>query len=219
MSFANLWKKVDGYAGPTILLVGATPAESKALSKKKMTTSTNLGFFSTSPWSACDSPDCFLFAFDHDEEIQFFRPRKPDQTQSYLHCLSSTQATNISEGGIFIGSAPRVHLTETLDECRTMDYDTHFEAGDLLLGHAKDSLNYFDVTHIEVWAVGGEEWIAESLQTQSKHQAIGEANRVKAQKVDKQQFLQDFQGGLLSTNGKPGGLFAHNFYNTERCDM
>jgi TLD len=225
LSFGNLWTKVHGYAGPTVLLVGAIPSASKALSKHQSTTTTTttttLGFFSTSPWSACESSDCFLFAYDEQEDIHFFRPRRPDHPtqQPYMHCLSSAQATNVTQGGIFIGGAPRVHLTETLEECRAMDYCSQFEVGDLLLGHAKDSLNYFDATQIEVWAVGGEEWIQESLLTQTKHQAIGEANRLRAQKVDKHQFLQDFQGGLMSTSGKPGGLFAHYDYNTERCDM
>lgn len=222
LSFGNLWTKLHGYPGPTVLLVGAVPSAGKALVKQQSTvSSTTLGFFSTSPWSACESPDCFLFAFnDQQPEIKFFRPRRPDQAQQYLHCISSAQATNVSEGGIFIGGTPRVHLTESLEECRALDYCSQFEAGDLLLGCAKDSLNYFDVTQIEVWAVGGQEWIQESLQEQQKHQAIGEANRLRAQKVDKQQFLQDFQSGVLSTRGNGGGLFAHyHEYNSDRCEM
>lgn len=220
LSFANFARTLEGYPGPTVLLMGAIPSASKSLDQSKASTPTSIGFFRT----ADDSPDCFLFAFDDREEIEFFRPSRPDKPQVYMRCQSPQQNTSITstEGGLYIGgssSHPRLHLTESLEECRALEFCHVFEAGDLLLGHAKESLHYFDVTHLELWAVGGEEWIRESLATQNNHQAIGEANRLKAQKVDKLQFLQDFQGGLLSANMKPGGLFAHHGYNADRCDL
>lgn len=111
-------------------------------------------------------------------------------------------------------SQPRLHLTETLEDCRAMEYCRLFEGGDLLLGQGKDSLNYFDVDCLEVWAVGGEEWIADSMAQRKAQQDVAEATLVKARKVDKQQFLRDFH--LLAA---PSGLFGHVHHATDRCDV
>ena len=118
------------------------------------------------------------------------------------------------------GSAlqPRLHITESLEECRAMEYCGLFEEGDLLLGIGKESLNYFDVDYLEVWAVGGEDWIADSLAARQKHRDVDDATNLKARKVDKKELLRDFQGGLLGGLGRDG-FFGHVQQTSDRCDV
>ena len=252
LSFVHLVDKLHGYPGPTVLLIGTVPSTTKRLSTQSSpctttTTTGTVGFYTTAPWTTTttttsttvtDSSDCFLFAFDdHHDTIQFFRPTPKDHHHKndnphYLHCHLSTtssphqgSSTDGAVHGLGIGgspSQPRLHVTESLEECRALPYCRWFEAGDLLLGRADDALQYFDVDGLEVWAVGGKEWIHDSLQEQQTHFALTQAQRVQARKVDKQQFLRDFQGGLLSLSGdhhQPSGLFAHHGHTTDRCDL
>ena len=126
--------------------------------------------------------------------------------------------------GIGIGgspSQPRLHLTESLEECRAMDYCPLFDGGDLMLGAGKDSLNYFDVECIEVWAVGGDEWIADSLQARQRQRSILQATQQKARKIDKAQFYMDFQAGLLGSHQQQQHhqLFSHLEHTANRCDF
>lgn len=230
LSFVKLLDNIRGYPGPTVLLLGAVSASSKETveSSQQRHSSTNIGFFSTSGWvessSMTGNSDCFLFAFnERSEKIHFFNPKeqKGETTPHYMYCHpSSLKASNLRRGIGIGGSAsqPRLHLTENLEDCRAMDYCHLFEDGDLLLGQAKHTLNYFDVDCIEAWAVGGDEWINESLEAQRSQREIQQANIMKARTVkDKKQLLHDFTGGLLST--KSSGLFAHAPYAADRCDM
>lgn len=246
LSLINLLDNIRGYPGPTVLLLGAVPSSAKTTGKCKPTScasTTTVGFFSTSPWvestSFTGNAECFLFAFDGEaEKIKFFKPlNKPDKdSNNYMYCHPATfTATNrrrMNTGGqvartdglvhgLGVGgsaSQPRLHLTETLEDCRAMDYCNLFEDGDLLLGHAKETLNFFDVDCLEVWAVGGDEWINESLATQKAHRDIQQANLLKARTVqDKRQFVQDFTNGLMSA--KHNGLFSHSNQAADRCDL
>jgi hypothetical protein len=92
-------------------------------------------------------------------------------------------------------SQPRLHITESLDECRALTYDQLFDDGDLLSGKCSQSLYYFDVDCIEIWGVGGEEWIADALQAQAKAKEMKAACFEKARKVDKRQLLDAFELG------------------------
>jgi hypothetical protein len=124
-------------------------------------------------------------------------------------------ATDGSVHGIGFGgtpSQPRLHLTESLEDCRAMSFCGKFESGDLLLGNGEDSLYYFDVDCLEVWGVGGDEWIQESLEAQQKGQALSEANLMRARKVDKKQFLDDFRLGGT-------GHFDHMQHTSGRRDF
>jgi len=106
-----------------------------------------------------------------------------------------------------------------------MEYCSIFQPGDLLLGSAIDSLNYFDVECMELWAVGGDEWITECLEVQQKQWSLAESNRNRARMVDKKQFVQDFQNGLLSSEHPAGrtGYFSHHHDNAnnnmDRCEV
>lgn len=243
LSFFKILETLRGYPGPTVMLLGAVPASSKKIGTTTTTnitdtTPTTIGFYTTSPWIESThftgSSECFLFAMD-ESNVHFFHPRTSkckDKEQYYMYCHPSnlninsrqrTSPSNKTDGlvhGIGVGGTPmqpRLHLTETLENCRAMEYCHLFDNGDLLLGHGKDTLNYFDVDCLEIWAVGGTEWITESLLARQAQRDIIEATTYKARKVDKQQFLKDFHGGLLS--GIPNGFFSHVQHTSDRCDM
>jgi len=245
LSFRNFCDKIRGYDGPTVLLVGGQPSKSRCLGQVQKDNRVSLGFFTTDSW--IESPDyfgpgddCFLFSLNQeDNDVKFFRPKARSQSSpdilgknQYMYCHPSSLAatngrrkgapiqTNGSLHGIGIGgksSQPRLHITETLEECRALEYDHLFDDGDLLLGKSSQSLYYFDVDCIEVWGVGGEEWIAYALAAQAKDREIFTANLDKARKVDKSQFLEDFESGLNS--GIKPGLFVHRSLVEERCDF
>jgi TLD len=211
---------------------------SDSSSKRSSVRATTIGFYTTSPWVESNqmtgTTESFLFAVNEDQEIHFFRQRKTGQPVMYCHpsTLSLTgrrraaascngKALATTDGlvhGIGVGGSPtqpRLHLTESFEECRALDYCPSFDGGDLLLGAGKDSLNYFDVECIELWAVGGDEWIADSLLARDRQRSILEATHAKSRKVDNAQFLRDFQGGILGSHK----LFSHVQHVTDRCDL
>ncbi|KAL7535766.1 hypothetical protein ACHAXR_009927 [Thalassiosira sp. AJA248-18] len=234
LSFRNLCSKITGYDGPTVLLVGGTPSASRCVGQNNGDR-VSLGFFTTDTW--IESPDyfgsdddCFLFSLDHKtNHVQFVRPKARSESPSnvgskrYMYCHPSSLATanraktNGSVHGIGIGgtaSQPRMHITESLEECRALGYDKLFEDGDLLSGKCSQSLFYFDVDCIEVFGVGGKEWIACAKEAQAKEKEAHAVSLEQARKVDKSQFLEDFQNGPLQP-----GLFGHRSLVEERCDL
>ena len=167
------------------------------------------------------------------EEEQLPHEKNSCET-NYMYChpasltMSNRRTTKAKKGtatdghvhGIGVGgttSQPRLHLTETLEECRAMDYDPIFESGDLLLGNCNNSLFYFDVDCLEIWGVGGQDWIAQSLLEQQKERDIAIANLQRTLKVDKKQFLDDFRAGRFL--GKTNPLFEHNAHSMNRTDL
>ena len=94
-----------------------------------------------------------------------------------------------------------------------MEYCSTFEAAELVT-NGKDSLYFFDADCIEVWGVGGEEWIQQSLQAQQKGRDLAEATLKKVRMVDKKQFLDD-----LRFMAKPNGLFEHTNRVDYRADL
>jgi hypothetical protein len=228
LSFHNLLNTLKGYGGPTVMLIGTVPSASRSLTTAKQKRTT-IGFYTTSPWSESTeyfgSDDCFLFAFDEqDNEVNFFRPIscKDKDKKEYMYChpssLNMTNRRSKTDGavhGIGIGGVPgqpRLHLTETLEECRAMSFCQLFEPGDLLMGNGEDSLYYFDVDCLEVWGVGGGEWIQESLDSQQKERDLAQANLMRACTVNKKQFLNDFQSAQT-------GLFDHMQHTVNRSDL
>ena len=237
LSFRNVRDKIRGYEGPTVLLIGGTPSASKLLGQIKNDDRVALGFFTTDAWiESTDyfgSDDCFLFSINRND-VQIIRPKSRSQSSTstlskkYMYCNPSSLATsnkrmkdapsrtNGSVHGMGIGgtaSQPRFHITESLEECRALPYDQLFDDGDLLSGKCSQSLYYFDVDCIEVWGVGGEDWIEDALQAQNKAKEMKTAGLEKARKVDKRQLLDAFENGLVL-----GNIFGYRDLVSERCD-
>jgi hypothetical protein len=239
LSFRNVCDKIRGYEGPTVLLIGGTPSASKFLGQIKNDDRVALGFFTTNSWiESTDyfgSDDCFLFSMDRND-VQLIRPKSRSRSSSsalnekFMYCHPSSLATsnkrmknapsrtNGSVHGMGIGGTaaqPRLHITESLEECRALAYDHLFDDGDLLSEKCNQSLYYFDVDCIEVWGVGGEQWIANALQAQAKAKEMNAASLEKARRVDKRQLLDAFENGLVLGNS---GLFGYRDLVSERCD-
>jgi len=237
LSFRYVCEKLRGYEGPTVLLIGGIPSASKLLGQIKNDDRVALGFFTTDSWiESTDyfgSDDCFLFSINRND-VQLLRPKSRSQSSSsaldkkYIYCNPSSLATsnkrmkdapsrtNGSVHGMGIGgtaSQPRLHISESLEECRALPYDQLFDDGDLLSGICSQSLYYFDVDCIEVWGVGGEEWIEDALQAHNKAKEMKAAGLEKARKVDKRQLLDAFENGL-----ELGNLFGYRNLVSERCD-
>lgn len=167
------------------------------------------------------------------------------QRHEYMYCHPSSLSSRRGGGGggkrngttdgaahgIGIGgkpSQPRLHLTETLKECRALTFDSFFDDGDLLAlsssdsSQFQDSLYYFDVDCLEVWGVGGNIWIQDALAARNKGRGIAQASLKKRQIIDKSQVLDDFRNGLLSaktTTVGAGEYFDHLSQTEGRCDV
>jgi len=210
LSFHNLLEKIRFYDGPTIMLFGGIPSPSKCLDESD-DCRVSLGFYTldsfqeSSEYHGSDD-SCFLFALDYQNNtVKFIRPKSRSQqqqtspnrgTRKYMYCNSSLQQQTKKGAnnncGIRIGgnvSQPRLYISESLEECRTLEYDTLFEDGDLLLGKGKQSLNYFDIDCIEVFGVGGEAWINDALKKRSKAKQIHDAREVRVSIVHLYEFV------------------------------
>lgn len=236
LSFANLVHTLRDYNGPTVMLIGCAPSASKSLGSNTGSKSATIGFYTTSGWTESaqyfGGGDGFLFRMDDETGVEIFK-KKDSAHNKFMYCHPSTlnvtnrhskttaaASTNGVLHGIGIGgnaSAPRLHLTETLEECRALDFCETFEAGNLV--DFSDSLYYFDVVQFEVWGCGGSEWIAESLKNQLERRSQKEAMAKRARTVHKKHFMQDLQ--LLATH-KPtnnAGMFDHVQHTSNRCDL
>ena len=197
-----------------------------------------------------DQPNCFLFGLDYDAgHVTILRPKnRSTKTIQTTPCHPSSSSSVGSKSnketvngsttlfhGIQIGGnayslssssssyqQPKLHISESFEQCRALPHDTAFQEGDVLLGKCNDSLYYFDVDCVEVWGVGGKDVIEEALAAREKERGVRSACLERARKVvDKRQFLEDFENGLVwsrasSGVGSEGGLFGHSGFVKER---
>jgi len=118
--------------------------------------------------------------------------------------------------GLVLGGTeqdPRFYITESLERCVASSggpRDATFESGPLLPGQWD---KYFNVDVLEVWGVGGDDVVREAVNARERHEGITDAARRRVQRVDKKQFLEDFQSGLLMGNNQ---LFKHRTDGTTR---
>ena len=210
LNFRNLCERMHGYRGPTVMLLGGEPSPSKRLSHEA-DARISLGFFTADCWMDDDSleDDCFLFSLDMEAKdcVQIVRPKKSysPSPRRFMSCHTSSSQSNTP--GIVIGAThhPRLHLTESFEECRSLPHDTLFQDGDLLRG--KSDSYYFDIDALEVWAVGGSSWINDTLAAQRKEREVRESTIAKGRKVDKRLLIEHFEMGVNVGGGN--GIFDH----------
>jgi hypothetical protein len=225
VSFRNMVDKTTRYSGPTILLFGGVPSATRCLGNANNSKQLSLGFFTFDVWMESEDmfgsdDECFLFALDYESnDVKIFPSRLRENaakkgTKKYLYCnpSSGTARSDKTDGslhGLGVGgvpSLPRLHITESLEECRALSYDALFEDGDLMLGRGSESLFYFDINEIEVWAVGDSD---EGLAAQARQKEIEMATLEHARKVDKRQLLEHIENGFAWKSGNKPGLFGH----------
>jgi TLD. len=125
--------------------------------------------------------------------------------------------------GLVLGGSeqdPRIYITESFERCIASNggpRDDTFESGPLLPGQWD---KFFNVGSIEVWGVGGEHVVREAMSMKEKQVKVYDATRRRVQRVDKSQFLEDFQSGLhiRETRGSTF-LFQHRLDGTARHDF
>ena len=112
---------------------------------------------------------------------------------------------------------PRLHITESLEQCIASSgyVDSTFEGGPLLPGQWD---KYFNVDVLEVWGVGDECEVREAVIRKEAHENVADATRRRVQRVDKKQFLEDFQSGILMGNTS-SALFQHRHDGSIRHDF
>ena len=225
LSFRNLVDKIRGYGGATIILFGGLPSAKHCLGNAIHTKQVSLGFFTFDLWVESQDmygadDECFLFSLDFDSnDVKIFPSRLRNNsakkgTKKYMYCNPSVgtarrDKTDGSLHGIGIGgtpSSPRLHITESLEECRALPHDALFEDGDLI-GRGCDSLYYFDVTEIEVWAIG--EDVDDLLAAQQDFKEVELATLKHARQVDKRQLLDHIENGYAWKSHNKPGLFGH----------
>jgi hypothetical protein len=147
----------------------------------------------------------------------------------YAHS-SSNGLRGLAMGGVG-AHTPRLHITDTLEECTASAFDLVFESGPLLSSsttnngtcsnnssHATldfESTYRFDVDVLVAWAVSGSiEMQQQGFQAGHMKQAIHESTRQQAAQVDRTQFVDDFASGAYMNN-----LYTHRVQSRGRADF
>jgi len=209
LSFNRLQNALLGYSGPTLIVI------------QESATSGIFGAFTSSQWKESKdfygNSDCFIFQLTPSAAI--CRPRGAGK--NYMYCNSKArskgydgQAHGIGFGGTV--DCPRLFISETFEGCVAASGDMTFKAGTLLPPPLPDTpaTKFFDIESVEVWGVGGDDIVAEALGSRDQQRQIAFANIQKARKVDKAQFLDDFNSGLFDSKA-----FAHKQQVNGRVDV
>lgn len=210
ISFNRLLNALLGYAGPTILLI------------KESENGGIFGAYSSCTWKEgkdfYGDSDCFLFRLL--PTLDIFRAR--GHKKHYVYCNPAARSKGYDElpHGIGFGGnfkQLRLFLSETFDDCIASSTDLTYEEGPLLppkneqsnrnsttsaLQQYLQSTNKrkdFDIHSLEVWGVGGDDIVQSALKARKQQRAIINDNIQKARKVDKAQFLDDFNNGTFES--------------------
>jgi hypothetical protein len=194
LSFNRLLHAVIGYDGPTLFVVQSSNGDGI------------FGAYTTGGWKESKdfygNTDCFLFALHPFTAV--YRPCGGNN-RNFVYCNSAARSRGYDQQahGIGFGGAveePRLFLSEEdLDNnCVAASQDLTFENGALLPpGHR--SSKYFGVQGLEVWGVGDAETVRNALLARGTVRANTDEAIRRARKVDKAQFLDDFQAGTFAS--------------------
>eukprot|EP00978_Attheya_sp_CCMP212_P047200 scaffold421259_cov45-Attheya_sp.AAC.6 len=193
LSFNRLQNSLLGYGGPTLLIIRETLGGGV------------FGAFTAHAWKESKdfygNSDCFLFQLL--PACAVYRPS--GNGRAYMYCNSEARSKGydrLSHGIGFGGNSdqPRLFISECFDGCTASSQDLTFERGVLLPRGPDGNLRKrFDIESLEVWGVGGDDMVAGALGARDRQREIVAANIRKARKVDKAQFLDDFQSGLIES--------------------
>mmetsp|Transcript_31185 Transcript_31185/g.67513 ORF Transcript_31185/g.67513 Transcript_31185/m.67513 type:complete len:559 (-) Transcript_31185:321-1997(-) len=148
--------------------------------------------------------------------------RKPGQHPDDNIGKGAQVPSGLGVGGQGRGSSaggPRLHITETLENCTALPHDGTFQPGPLLppfFGEGCISSpvpHTFDVDVMEAWGVGGSERIRSALKARDTQRMYKEAHRKKNAEVDRAQFLDHFRSDMVNCK-----VFTHAHHTTGRVD-
>ena len=154
--------------------------------------------------------DCFLYQLQ--PSLAIYRPKERGSS-NFMYCNSSEVKKPPRSGpgnasasfGIGFGGTtkqPRLYISGSFDKCIAHFRDSTFEDGELLTPAMQNGT--FDVDMLEVWGTGGEEVISRALKARSDRREVVDSHIIRSRQVDKKQFLNDFNSGLIESKA-----FAH----------
>lgn len=193
-SFSAFQQALLEYQGPNVILIQSKSGDA-------------FGFYTNEAWKESQNwfgrgGDSFLFGLK--PSLQYYGPCGGDKPYSmFLHNPVSYRPGNLY--GLCIGgvaeTSPRLHITPTFEGCKAQSIDKVYDTGPLLSNHEL----YFDVDVIEVWAVNVDaDSYLKALERGHRLADSREARRLNLAKVDRRQFLEDFQQGIFGAS-----LFEH----------
>ncbi len=193
-SFSTFQHALLRYQGPTVLMIQTTAGDA-------------FGFYAGEAWKESrhwfgKDVDSFLFGLK--PSLQYYGPTGSGKPQCmYLYNPAIQRPGHLH--GLCVGGvadqSPRLHITTSFEQCKAQSLDAAYDAGPLL---ANNEL-YFDIDSIEIWAVNvSDEDYAKALAKGKVREEWKEGARVHAAKVDRRQFLEDFQQGMFGST-----LFEH----------
>jgi hypothetical protein len=207
LSFRTFHEALTGFCGPTLILIQTMRGE-------------KLGYFTDIPWKSSHNwftgdGDSFLFRLHPGWSV--YKPTTREMPKKHHQLLNPPVArrkdslVGLAVGGI-AEDHPRLHITETLERCKACSLDFFFESGPLL---TDDQDHFFDVDILEVWSVGNGDARYEEAKKAGKLSAdVKETHRQNCGRVDRAQFLDDFQTGVI-----PNTLYAHRDQARGRADF
>jgi TLD len=195
LSFNRLQNAVQGYGGPTLLLIRSTSGGI-------------FGAFTASTWKESKdfygNTDCFLLQLSPRTAV--YRPTANERNFMYCNSAARSKGYDQQAHGIGFGGSvqePRLFLPESFEDCVAASQDLTFENGRLLpdldVAGEQQSKKYFDIDSLEVWGVGGSDVVQAAFQARDASRAITDEAIRRARKVDKAQFLDDFRAGTIES--------------------
>merc|ERR1711957_657994 len=160
LAFNRLQNALLGYGGPTLLII----RESKCGGM--------FGAYSATRWKESKdfygTSECFLFRLKPSLAVY----KSKFSSENYMYCNSAARSKGydgLAHGIGFGGTSdqPRLFISECFDQCFAASGDLSFEAGALLPPPKEGAppTKHFDIESLEVWGVGGNKVINDSLIT------------------------------------------------------
>ena len=187
-----------GFSGPTLVVI-------------RTTENAILGALAHSPWKEGRKfyGDSESFIFELCPNVRVHRPIGKESNFMYLHSdvqegILGPVIDELPKGLGFGGSLakPRLFVPTSFEHCSAGFLDKTFEPGELL---PPSALEMFEISSMEVWAVGGAKLINEGYKDRSEYRDRMEVALERARIVsDKSQLIADLQSGLI-----PNSLFSH----------
>jgi len=191
-SFRAMQEALLSYHGTTAILIQTTKGDA-------------FGYYSNCPWKESkrwygqyEATESFLFGLK--PSLQYYGPTNSGMDGNgkpfymYLHnpvYAHPTDLNGLAIGGINDKTA-RVHITTNFEHCKAGSMDSVYASGPLL----SDGDLFFDIDVVEVFAVNcTPQEFEKGIREGQLNAAVREGTRVKAAKVDRKQFLEDFQSG------------------------
>lgn len=177
LSFNRLVHALQGYGGPTILIIEDDKGSI-------------FGGYSTTEWKESNSfyGSDASFLFQLQPTFAMYRSRLSNNKPNYMYLNQSgfELPHGLGMGGTVDGF--RLFLPESFDSGICRSQCMTFEEGFLTSTDTIDGSNEFVISAVEVWGCGGESSVADALNAQEKHRELKATYIAKARKVDKAQF-------------------------------